>query len=157
RGAFCALRFPPDPEEVRSVCRRALLLRERERERARLLIDLEAMRNMVQDTFTNVLDGVLVLDPGDTIMFANAEGARILLQERSKLIGTKLDPKFSWSLYNMLKKARESPVHLVEEDVELMSSEKRLMMFVRCSTIHDHADQVVGTLLVIRAADKKYG
>jgi PAS domain-containing protein len=156
RGAFCALRHPADPEEVRAICRRALQARQRERERAQLLIDLEAVRNLFQDAFANMLDGVLILDEQDNVLYANAEGARIMLQERTKLIGTKLDPRFCWSIFNLLKKARESPVRMAEDKFELMSGDTaRLEVFTRVSTICDHSDQVVGALVVIRPFDKK--
>lgn len=151
RGAYCTLRAPVDPEEVRVVARRAIRERERSREREGLILDLEAMRNHVQDTLLNMLDGVVVIDTKDTVLFANGEGARILLQDPTKIVGMKLDPRFCWSIFNLLKKARESGLGLAEEEFELMSGDKaRLRLRARTSLIHDHSKSIVGALIVMR-------
>ena len=78
KGAFCSLRVPLHAGEARAVFRRALAVRRKERERASLLGDIEAMRSFAHDALWNVMEGVLLLDGSGIVLFANPEAARIL-------------------------------------------------------------------------------
>jgi PAS domain-containing protein len=153
RGAFGCLRLPFDPDEARIVFRRAFEASAKARERTVLLADLEAMRALFQDTLLNVLDGVLIVDANSQVLFANDEAARILLQERDQLVGSRLDPNLSASLFKLLKMARASPDRSAAEESELVSGNERFRFFGRASIVHDHLGKPVGGLLVLRALD----
>src|SRR5205085_11082596 len=98
RGAFCSLRSPLNAGEARVVFRRAIALRQKERERAALLGDIEAMRSFSHDALWNMMEGVLVLDGSGIVLFANPEAARILLKDTERLPGTRMDAKLGWPI-----------------------------------------------------------
>ncbi|MBI3724225.1 hypothetical protein HY251_09775 [bacterium] len=153
KGAFCAIRFPLHAGEARAVFRRALSLRQKERERATLLTDIEAMRSFAHDALWNVMEGVLVLDGSGIVLFANPEAARILLLDPERIVGTRMDAKLGWPILNLLKLTRESPTKQAVDEFDLVSGDARLKVLARGVLICDHMGQPVGGLVVLRALD----
>jgi PAS domain-containing protein len=155
RGAVLTLRYPVHPDEARTIFRRVLAQRTKERERTLLVSDVDAMKSFTHDALWNVMDGVLVLDAAGVIVFANPEAARILLQPPELLVGSRLDPKLGYSLLRLLKATRESPTKQAVSEFELVSGEEKLKVLGRGSIVHDHLHQPVAGLLVLRVLDPK--
>lgn len=151
-GAYGSVRMPIQADELRAVCQRALRLCAERAELVRLRGDLEDFRGFVASALTHLFEGVLLIDPGGRVLFANKAGARIMLRPREELIGKRMDAAFSEGFRKAIQAARSGAEGWVEDEVALCAGAKILVLDCRAVVVRDLGGRPVGGLLAFRPA-----